>query len=194
MTEPSSRYRLKQLILYVASRMEGADFFGTTKLNKVLYRSEFAAYRETGHKLTEFHYQKNRLGPTLRAFQPITAEMESEGLIAWEIRTRGRTEERRVRALVEPDMSVFSDLDIAKVDTEIQRAWDLTGKQVSDEEHRTAAWYAMKMNETIRPELCFVEDPDNVIPLTDAEHERASAAIERYLARTSSPANSRSRA
>jgi antitoxin SocA-like protein len=194
MTETLSRYRLKQLILYIAERTAAADFFGAIKLNKVLYRSEFAAYRELGHKLTEFHYQKNRMGPTLRAFPPVTAEMESSGLIAWESRVHGRTEERRVRALTAPDLSVFSDQEIAIVDAEIQRAWDLTGAQVSAEEHQTAAWYATRMNETIKPELSFVEDPAQVISLSDAEQERAAAAIERYLARAREAANPRSRA
>jgi hypothetical protein len=194
MTETLSRYRLKQLILYIAGQTEEADFFGATKLNKVLYRSEFAAYRELGHKLTEFHYQKNRMGPTLRAFQPVTAEMECTGLIAWAMRPHGRTEERRMRALAEPDLSVFSDQEIAIVDAEIQRAWDLTGTQVSAEEHQTAAWYATRMSETIKPELSFVEDPAQVMPLSDAEQDRAAAAIERYLARAREAANSRSRA
>jgi hypothetical protein len=194
MTETLSRYRLKQLILHIAERTQAADFFGATKLNKVLYRSELAAYRELGHKLTEFHYQKNRMGPTLRAFQPVTTEMEGAGLIAWESRMHGRAEEKRIRALVAPDLTVFSDQEIAIVDAEIQRAWDLTGTQVSAEEHQTAAWYATRMNETVKPELSFVEDPAQVMPLSDVEQERAAAAIERYLARAREAANPRSRA
>ncbi|HSK80473.1 MAG TPA: hypothetical protein VLQ45_28730 [Thermoanaerobaculia bacterium] len=45
-----SRYRLKQLILLIADEMRESDFFGVTKLNKVLFRSEMASYRELGHK------------------------------------------------------------------------------------------------------------------------------------------------
>ena len=57
-----SRSRLKNLILYIASRMQGAARFGTTKLNKVLYRSEMGAFRELGNLLTGYHYQKNQRG------------------------------------------------------------------------------------------------------------------------------------
>lgn len=186
----SSRYRLKQLILYIASKMGEAEFFGVTKLNKVLYRTEHASYRELGHKLTSFQYQKNDHGPTLRAFVPVTAEMKDEGLIDWEI----RSDEKRLRPLAAPDMSVFSPRETALIDREIDRAWSLTATQISEEEHATAAWFATKMGESIRPELCFVEDPGNIIPLTDDEEEWAKAAIERYRARPQAAAGDRARA
>lgn len=186
----SSRSRLKQLILYISSKMGEAEFFGVTKLNKVLYRAEHAAYRELGHKLTSFQYQKNERGPTLRAFLPVMAEMKDEGLIDWEI----RSDEKRVRPLASPDMGSFSPRETAIIDREIARAWSLTATQISEEEHATAAWFATKMGETIRPELALVEDPGNIIPLTDDEEDRAKAAIERYRARTQISAGARARA
>jgi Protein of unknown function (DUF4065) len=163
-----SRSKLKQLILYIASRMEGAEFFGVTKLNKVLFRAEHAAYRELGHKLTDFQYQKNAMGPTLRAFLPVTAEMKEAGQIDWESRPVGRAgeAEKRLRALVEPDLRGFSPHEIKVIDREIERAWSLTAAQVSDEEHETAAWFATRSGETIRPELSFVEDPGTRNPAT----------------------------
>jgi hypothetical protein len=188
------RSKLKNLILYVASKMEPAESFGVTKLNKVLFRAEYAAYRELGHKLTEFKYQKNAMGPTLRAFLPVTAEMRDDGLIDWDIRAAGPAGERRVRALARPDMGGFSPAEVRIIDREIDRAWHLTAAQVSDEEHETAAWFATKLGETIKPELSFVEDPGTIIPLREDEEERAQAAIERYLARARAAAGARARA
>ncbi len=199
MIKTDSRYKLKQLILHVASRMKDAEHFGTTKLNKILYRSEHAAFRELGQKLTTFQYQKNSRGPTLRAFVPMTSEMRDEGLISFEDRAVGHLTERRLMPLKSPDLSVFSPEELRIVDQEVERAWHLTGGQVSDEEHETAAWYATRMGETIKPELAFVEDPGNLIPFSHEEEDRAGVAIERYLERTraaarsySSPASSRS--
>jgi len=179
----TDRSRLKQLILYVASRMKDAEFFGTTKLNKVLFRAEHTAYRELGHKLTSFRYQKNSMGPTLRAFVPFTRDMVDEGLITFDIRRLGYAEEHRVVALARPDMTAFSQQERDIIDREIERAWNLTAAQVSEEEHETAAWYATRMGETIRPELSFVEDPGSPIPFSHEEEERARIAIQRYLAR-----------
>jgi Protein of unknown function (DUF4065) len=188
--EIDSRYKLKQLILYIASRMKDAEFFGTTKLNKVMSRSEFAAFREIGHKLTSFHYQKNTRGPTLRAFQPITQEMVQEGSLTWERTALG---ERRPLTLQEPDLSAFSARELALVDAEIKTAWNLTAKEMSAEEHETAAWFATRMGETVRPELSFVEDPVVMISLSDAEQERAATAIEGYRIRAARSANPRPR-
>jgi len=192
MPRPDGRYKLKQLILYVASKMREADYFGVTKLNKVLYRANISSYQEIGRKLTEFKFQKNTRGPTLRAFVPITQEMESDGLLGWDSRPRGPVNERRPLARVEPDMSVVPAEELVYVDREISRAWSLTGKQMSAEEHVTAAWYALRTGETIAPELSFVEDPGNSMPLSTQEEERAHAAIERYRARTRASSHPRS--
>ncbi|HSG38974.1 MAG TPA: type II toxin-antitoxin system antitoxin SocA domain-containing protein [Thermoanaerobaculia bacterium] len=178
-----SRYRLKQMILFIASEMQGADYFGATKLNKVLFRSEMAAFQELGGKLTTFHYQKNENGPTLRAFMPVTREMEVEGLLAWEIRTQGVSEERRPIAKAPYDESALAPEEWEVLRKEIRRAFPLTARQMSDEEHKTAAWYATRTGEDIKPELSFVEDPGVVIPLSPDEDEIARHAVERFLAR-----------
>jgi hypothetical protein len=74
-----NRYRMKQLILYIADRLKEADHLGATKLNKVLYRADHEAFRLLGRKITTFRYQKNKLGPTLCAFKHLTEEMAAEG-------------------------------------------------------------------------------------------------------------------
>jgi hypothetical protein len=188
MVKTDSRYKLKQLILHVASRMRDAEYFGATKLNKILYRAEHTTYRELGQKLTTFQYQKNPHGPTLRAFLPVTSEMREEGLISFEDRPVGQVTERRIVALMAADLRVFSSEELKIIDQEVDRAWHLTGGQVSDEEHETAAWYATRLGETIKPELSFVENPGNLVPFSHEEEERAGVAIERFLARTRSAA------
>jgi antitoxin SocA-like protein len=180
-----NRYRLKQLILYIADQMREAPYFGETKLNKVLYRSEFAAFRELGAPLTHYRYFKNEHGPTLRAYLPITREMEAEGLLGWEMRQQGpQTERRPVVPQGSWDGNAFAPEEFGLIDEEIRRAYDQTGKQVSNEEHTTAVWFATRMGENIPPELAFVEDPGVIIPLSDEEQEWAAAAIERFRSRT----------
>lgn len=186
-----SRYRLKQLILYIADKLRGADSFGESKLNKILYRSELAAFRELGKTLTAYRYIKNRYGPTLRAYMHITREMEDEGLISWQVRRQRALNERRPEPLRSWDPTVFSPDELVLVDQEIERARPLTAKEISDEEHQTAAWYATQMGEVIKPELAFVEDPGVMIPLTDEEEEWARSAIEEYLAGAGTSQNAR---
>jgi|SRR6185436_14280534 len=114
----------------------------------------------------------------------LTREMVAEGMMGWDSRLAGSANENRPIALIEPDLAAISREELDRVDAEIARAWALTGKQMSDEEHVTAAWLSLRNGETIPPGLCFVEDPGNMIPLSQKEEIRAEAAIERYLART----------
>ncbi len=177
------RHKLKQMILYIASRMREADSFGSTKLNKVLYRASCAAFRE-GTTLTTFKFQKNRMGPTLNAYKPVTDEMCGEGLLRLEERPSGRVKETRLLPLVDADLRLFSRREKEILDEEITRAWSLTAKQISEEEHNTAAWHATRAGDLIKPELAFVEDLGVKLPLSNEEQERAHAAAARFRART----------
>ena len=44
--------RLGELILYVASKCTEDQLFGATKLNKILWRSDFRAYAKHGEPIT----------------------------------------------------------------------------------------------------------------------------------------------
>lgn len=185
-----NRYKVKQFILYVVSKMAAAERLGAVKLNKVLFRADHEALRLLGRKITTYQYQKNKLGPTLYAFKHIVREMEGDQQLAWELRdVGGRAErpEQRPIAKAEPDVEALSPEERAIIDREIERALAATGTQVSDEEHQTAAWFATRTGELINPELTLVEDPRVIIPLSDAEEQRARAALERFRARAGSP-------
>jgi len=189
-SQERNRYKLKQLILYVAREMEDAEYFGVTKLNKILFRVDHAAFRQLGRKLTTFQYQKNVNGPTLLAFKHVTGELVRDGEAKLESRPIGARrsgrpvhDEQRLRVLVEPDTDVFTTAEMAIIDRELARARSRSGTKVSDEEHETAAWYATRSGEIIDPKLTLVEDPGVKIPLNEDEERRASAAIERFRAR-----------
>ena len=182
------RDKLKQLILYISSKMQTADFFGAAKLNKVLFRSEMAAYADLGLVLTGYKYQKNKFGPTLRAYPHVVEEMQRDGLIELIWRSTGAFNEQRLVPRVAPNLDFFSEGELEIIDREIRRAWDATGTQISDEEHQTAAWFATRKGENIEPALSLVEDPGNMFALSHEEEERAGVAIERFLARTAATA------
>ena len=66
--------KLKELILYVAGRLAGDRFGGATKLNKVLYFSDFAHVRMHGRPITGAEYQKLENGPARTVTRIIDAE------------------------------------------------------------------------------------------------------------------------
>src|SRR4051794_5527864 len=57
--------KLKELILYIAARMEEDDHAGQgrIKLAKLLWLSDFEAYRRIGNSITGARYVADELGP-----------------------------------------------------------------------------------------------------------------------------------
>jgi len=63
--------KLAELILYVCHKSEADERFGATKLNKILFYSDFAAYRQLGQPITGADYQNLEEGPAPRKLPPI---------------------------------------------------------------------------------------------------------------------------
>lgn len=86
MDETFNEAKFRALIVYVAEQSRDDPFFGATKLNKILYYSDFRAYRELGHSITGADYQKLDEGPAPRQLLPIRRALIAEGLIRIEAR------------------------------------------------------------------------------------------------------------
>src|ERR1022692_2835161 len=71
--------KFRELMLYVAQRSATDPQFGKTKLNKILYFSDFLAYGLTGHAIAGATYQKLDKGPAPRQFLPVSRELELAG-------------------------------------------------------------------------------------------------------------------
>ena len=146
-----SERRFKDLLLYVAEKLGDDPTFGETKLNKVLFFSDFNAYRFLGHPITGAEYQKNRYGPTARLYTVMRDEL---------IRRNQLVVERRlvvdhVQDIVRPHNIVantdqFSSEELRIVDEVIEEMRQYTNAEASDASHkRSAGWLARDMGETI---------------------------------------------
>lgn len=131
--------RLRQMILYVATRSGDAKRFGRIKLNKILWKSDFDAFAARGIPVTGCAYQRLRLGPAPKAMLPLYTEMLRIGLLREEVTDFGdEVEERRPIALVDPNISYFNDEDLLFVEGAIGYYWHLTGMETSDDSHGLA--------------------------------------------------------
>ena len=74
--------KLKQLILYVSQKYAGDSEFGSTKLNKILYFSDFLFYANTGKPITGVTYQRLPYGPAPRRMKPVSMEMINNSQLA----------------------------------------------------------------------------------------------------------------
>jgi len=155
---PGGQNRLRQMILYVATQCREARFFGATKLNKIIWKADFDSFAERHQPVTGRQYLKQKFGPALREMLPVQREMLQDGLIEFERRDFGDDiVEQRTIALVEANLSLFSDVDLEYVRRSIRHYWDKTGMESSDESHGIA-WLTRAIGASMPYESALLSD------------------------------------
>jgi uncharacterized phage-associated protein len=151
------RQKFKDLILYFSKR--GADeglIIGSTKLNKLLFFTDFKAFAERGHPVTGARYQKLQYGPAARALLPVRKEMIEDEEIAF----RGRSDDEWNDVLTpvngtEPKTLSEDDRRIADEVFEDLRPFNATA--TSDYSHlKSAGWKVVALGEDIPYESAYV--------------------------------------
>ena len=161
--------RFKELILYVCQKCGHDPKFGATKLNKILYFSDFLAYAELGEPITGFEYRRLPNGPAPHRLMPVRDEMVTKRDLGFQIVALrgGRTQHRAVN-LRSPDLSVFTAAQISLVDRVIEELWSLDAEAVSELSHRMMGWRLAGLIETIPYENVFISNE----PLTETDVQR----------------------
>lgn len=163
--ERANDEKLGELILYISAKSELDPWYGATKLNKILFYSDFNAYGKLGKTITGQPYQRLKHGPAPRRLLPVRDGLIGRDALAIQKReVGGRIQERPV-ALREADLSRFTGEEIALVEKIIHALWHGTATQVSELSHRTSAWELARDGEDIPLEAVFVDNRD----LTQAE-------------------------
>lgn len=178
--------KFRELVLYVARETQDDPKCGATKLNKILFYTDFYAYRDLGASLSGQRYQKLEHGPAPRGIVPVIEAMRETGECAWQLRSRFGYELRKLVPLREPDLSLFSGREIDLVQRVISELWDLSATEVSDLSHRFVGWQVAEYGEDIAYDTVFVGEPR---PLTPDEARWAEEVIDRYEAGTAPPAD-----
>lgn len=169
--------RFGELLLFVARASEGDPRCGATKLNKILFYSDFGAYRALGHSISGQIYRKLKHGPAPKTVKQSIQILEQQGACAWADRTYFGYPLKKLIALKEPDLSLFSAQEIDLVRRVIDDLWQLNATEVSDLSHRFPGWQAAAMGEEISYNTVFVGEPQ---PLTEVEAEWALEALQEH--------------
>jgi len=161
--------KFKELILYICEKSATDPNFGATKLNKVLFLSDFWAYANLGNPITGVEYMKLPYGPAPRPLMPIRKEMQEHGELAIQETTLDpEIARKRPVNLRAANLSHFSAEEIAIVDRVLEFCRPATGKSVSRYTHRWHGWIAAEEGETIPYETVFISDE----PITPFEVAR----------------------
>lgn len=176
---PSSQ-KFRELILYLARLSEADPKCGRTKLNKLLFYSDFRAYDYFGESISGQKYQKREFGPTPGSLMPVVAELEVERACAWADRTYHGKPAKKLIALREPDLQVFSSREVDLIRDTVAEFASLDASEISLKSHRFAGWQAAGLDEEIPYAMVFVDDAR---PLSQEEEDWALAIVEEYRGR-----------
>ncbi len=150
------RRKLKELILYISQQCASKRNFGSVILYKILYFSDHFAYGKLGQPITGADYMKEKHGPIPRTSLPARRELEGAGRLVFKEIKKGRGTLKKPVALDTPDMSIFSEAEIAIVDSIIERFKEFSTRKVRRSAHALAAWRAYKIRESIPYETVFI--------------------------------------
>jgi hypothetical protein len=155
--------KLEELILYIAAKCQNDPNFGATKLNKILYFSDFYHYGNHGKGITGIEYMKLDHGPAPKKLLPVSRRMQKNGDIAvQEISLSSDHKQKRVVALRDADLSVFSAEEINTVHMILDALKFKNAKDVSNLSHGRA-WRIAGLQESIPYESFWISD-ENITP------------------------------
>lgn len=148
--------KFTELLVHVASRLQGDQSGGATKLNKILFFADFAHVRRTGSPITGAEYQKLEHGPAARRLRPVRnqliengdAELVDEEFLGYR--------QHRVIPRRNADLSIFSTDELATIDKVLADLDGLNARQVSDLSHDEAGWRLVDFGDTIPYEAALV--------------------------------------
>jgi hypothetical protein len=137
--------KFKSLVHYVIWKAGKHDWFGATKLNKVLWFADARQYALTGRPITGETYIRGEFGPVPRHINRVRKELEA----ADTIRVTQEGKLTRLVALIPPDTIRFHKDELVTVNYWIEHIdRDHTAGTISEKSH-DYAWEIAKMGEEL---------------------------------------------
>lgn len=151
------RQKFKDLILYFSQRgIDDGLVIGSTKLNKLLFFTDFRAYAELGKPVTGARYKRLEHGPVAIAMLPIRSEMIEEGEIHFQDRPVDDLSDVLVPDVL-ANLDAFSEDELRIADEVFEELRPYNARGVSDLSHeKSAGWIVMDDDEIIPYESAFV--------------------------------------
>jgi len=161
---PGGQARLHEASLYVIEKCAEAEFFGLTKLNKMLWRADFQAYAGRRQPVTGRQYHRLKFGPAPVEMPIVLDELLAFGAIKLEKRQKIDFYENRPMACQSANHRWFSPDDLRYLDEAVEFYWGSTGRGVSKHSHGVA-WETRENGEPMPYNLALLSDD----PLTPSE-------------------------
>jgi uncharacterized phage-associated protein len=155
------RKKFEEAIIYLIRKSQADEHFGKTKLAKLLFFADFASVKQYLKPLTGVRYRKQRHGPLAPEFDTTLHQLAERGEIASAQRNHFGYRQETYFALREPNVEVFTTLEIELLNQVLQEKRELSASDVSSESHEFLGWKAVEVGSEIPYEaaLAAVEPP-----------------------------------
>lgn len=170
------RNKLKELMLYVARQSEDDPLFGSIKLNKVLFYSDFLAYGTWGQSITGSAYQRQEHGPCPRGIKHAQQELVDAGDAEVNQVRRLDFLQKRLIARREAKLDSFSGPEIGLINRVIADLRDLSATEVSLRSHNEGLWRFFDQKEGIPLSAVFLSAAPLPLQGIAKAHELAKQA------------------
>lgn len=148
--------KFNELIVYIARRLGPEAALGRVKLAKILMASDFGAYERFGRPITGATYEKWEQGHLPRELVLADRDLEAQGAISIEDEDYFGKTLRRVTAQRDPDMSGFTEDELAVVELAIQYYGHETATRLSELSHLELGWRLADWKEPIPYRTVFL--------------------------------------
>lgn len=165
----TSEQKFRDLILYVCLRSEGDEWFGATKLNKLLFFIDLGAFRQFGQTISGQEYEKREFGPVPVGMQSVLRVLRDANAIVTRTAAVSGYPQHRTFALREPDLSEFEPREIVLIERVLSSYRQMTATQIADASHAELGWRSVAYYETIPFGFGLISER----PLTEAERAYA---------------------
>lgn len=170
--------RLKELVLLFAERSAEDEGFGMVKLNKLLCRADFEAFRLLGKSITGETYERQEFGPVARHLYFALDELASRHYIVWTFPSRGDYTAKVPVAHEGADTSLFTPDELRVIEMTLAELASHGGKSISEWSHEQfVGWQMMEDGEEIRYSTAVL----SLKPLSQRKREEIrDLLVERY--------------
>lgn len=142
--------KFKELMLYAADKSVGDDTFGATKLNKILFFSDFLHYGLAGSSITGATYKRKANGPVATQLLTMVREIELAHHGHYEVRQYFNLKQKRLIADRKPNVLIFLDEERDLINDVIKNLEGSNAADVSNLSHiRSRAWQVAEEGEVI---------------------------------------------
>lgn len=150
--------KLKEVLLYILSKVGGKPNVGEAVIYKLLYFIDFDYYEKYEEQLVGATYIKNHYGPTPVEFKTVVDDMIKNSEI---VKVEGKYfdyPQGKYLAIRRPNLDVLSGREIEHIDDVLARLSDKNAKEMEIYSHGDIPWIAAEDGKPISYESVFYRD------------------------------------